>query len=146
MRQWITAKVRKWSSGGAARLLVCAIVALPSLSAHAFDLTGTWTTDELNCGKVFVKKNNKISMTRNADVFGGGFIVEGNQIRGQAKTCKITSRKEENGVLHLIASCSTDIAVLGAQELSAKIDNDNRITRIFPSFPEMGITYFRCAL
>ena len=146
MRQWVIAKVRKWSSGAIARLLVCAIFVLFSLSAYAFDLTGTWTTDELNCGKVFVKKNNKISMTRNADVFGGGFIVEGNQIRGQAKRCKITGRKEEGSVLHLIASCTTDIAVLGTQELTAKIDNDNRITRIFPSFPEMGITYFRCRL
>jgi hypothetical protein len=44
----------------------------------------------------------------------------------------------------LIASCSTDIAVLGSQEISAKIDNDDRITRIFPAFPEMGTTYFRC--
>lgn len=130
----------------AARLLLGAIFVLFSLSAQAFDLTGSWTTDDSNCGKVFAKKNNKISMTRNADVFGGGFIVEGNQIRGQAKTCKITSRKEENGVLHLIATCSTDIAIIGTQELSAKIDNDNRITRIFPSFPEMATTYFRCAL
>jgi hypothetical protein len=115
-------------------------------SAYAFDLTGTWTTDELNCGKVFIRqKNNKISLTRNADAFGGGFIVEGNQIRGPSKTCKITNRKEERGVLHLIASCSTDVAVLGTQELSARIDNDNRITRIFPSFPEMATSYFRCA-
>ncbi len=133
-------------SGAAARLLVCAIFILCSVSAHAFDLTGNWTTDERNCDKVFVKKNNKVSMARNADVFGGGFIVEGNQIRGQASTCKITSRKEENGVLHLIAECSTDVAVLGTQELSAKINNDNQMTRIFPWFPEMGATYFRCVL
>jgi hypothetical protein len=128
----------------AARMLLCVISMVFSLSAYAFDLNGTWTTDESNCNKVFVKKNNKISMTRNSDIFGGGFIVEGNQIRGQAKTCKLTSRKEEGGVLHLIASCSTDIAVLGTQEVSAKIESEDRIFRIFPSFPEMGTTYFRC--
>jgi hypothetical protein len=134
-------------SGAAIRLLVCVgFFELFGFSAYAFNLTGTWTTDHLNCEKVFVKKNGKISMTRNADVFGGGFIVEGNQIRGQSKTCKITSSKEENGVLHLIASCATEIAVLGAQELSAKIDNDNQITRIFPSFPEFATAYFRCPL
>jgi hypothetical protein len=65
-------------------------------------------------------------------------------MRGQAKTCKITSRKEEAGVLHLIASCSTDIAVLGTQEVSAKIDSEDKITRIYPSFPEMGISFYRC--
>jgi hypothetical protein len=113
-------------------------------SANAFDLNGNWTADDRNCDKVFVKKNNKISMTRNSGVFGGGFIVEGNQIRGQAKTCKITSHKEEGGVLHLVAVCSTDIAVLGTQQVDAKIDSDDKITRLYPSFPEMGISFYRC--
>ena len=130
----------------ATRMLFCAFCLVFSFSANAFELNGAWTADASNCGKVFVKKSNRISMTRNSDVFGGGFIVEGNKIRGQARTCKITGRKEEGGVLHLIASCTTDIAVLGAQELSAKIDNDNQLTRIFPSFPEMGISYYRCKL
>jgi hypothetical protein len=128
------------------RMLFSAICIVFSFSANAFDLNGTWTADDRNCNKVFVKKNNKISMTRNSDVFGGGFIVEGNQMRGQAKTCKITSRKEESGVLHLIASCSTDIAVLGTQEVDAKIDSDDKITRIYPSFPDMGTPFYRCKL
>jgi len=85
-------------------------------------------------------------MTRNSGVFGGGFIVEGNQIRGQAKTCKITSHKEEGGVLHLVAVCSTDIAVLGTQQVDAKIDSDDKITRLYPSFPEMGISFYRCKI
>jgi len=127
-------------------MLFSAICIVFSFSANAFDLNGTWTGDDRNCNKVFVKKNNKISMTRNSDVFGGGFIVEGDQMRGQAKTCKITSRKEENGVLHLIASCSTDIAVLGTQQVDAKIDSDDKITRIYPSYPEMGTPFYRCKL
>jgi len=130
----------------AARMLVCAICTICSFSASAFDLSGAWTADATNCDKVFIKKNNRIVMTRNSGVFGGGFIVEGNQIRGQAKTCKITSRKEEGGVLRLIASCSTDIAILGPEEVSAKIDSDNQLTRIFPSFPESGISFYRCKL
>ncbi len=129
-----------------ARIFVCAICTVFSFSASAFDLNGAWTGDESNCNKVFVKKNNKISMTRNSDVFGGGFIVEGSKMRGQAKTCKITGRKEEGSILHLIASCTTDIAVLGTQEVSAKINSDNQITRIYPSFPEMGISFYRCRL
>ena len=130
----------------AVRALFCVVCIFFSFSANAFDLDGAWTADDSNCGKVFVKKNDKISMTRNADVFGGGFIIEKNQMRGQAKTCKITGRKEEGGVLHVIASCSTDIAVLGTQEMSAKIESDNRITRIYPSFPEMATTFYRCKL
>jgi hypothetical protein len=133
-------------AGSVTRIIFVTLGMVISFAASAFDLNGAWTTDDSNCAKVFVTKNNKLTMTRNSDVFGGGFIVEGNQIRGQAKTCKITSRKEEGGVLHLIASCTTDIAVLGTQEVSAKIESDNEIFRIYPSFPEMGTKYFRCKL
>jgi hypothetical protein len=93
-----------------------------------------------------VKKNNKLTMPRNSDAFGSGFIVEGNQLRGPSKACKITNRKEEGGVLQLVASCTTDIAVLGTQEVSAKIVTDNQVTRIYPSFPEMSISFYRCKL
>jgi hypothetical protein len=129
----------------AARTLFCGFV-LFSFSANAFDLDGAWTTNPENCDKVFETKNSRISFTHNSDVFGTGFIAEGDQLRGQAKSCKINNRKEENGVLYLIASCSTDIAVLGTQEVSAKMDNDNQLTRIYPSFPEMGISFYRCKL
>jgi len=53
----------------AARVLFSAICIVFSFSANAFDLNGAWTTDDSNCGKVFVKKDNKISMTRNSGVF-----------------------------------------------------------------------------
>jgi hypothetical protein len=133
-------------SGSVARGLFCVIFTLVSFSSNAFDLNGAWTTDDSNCHKIFVTKNKKVMMTRHADVHGGGFIIEGNQIRGPAKTCKITGRKEEGGVLNLIATCSTDIAVLGTQQVNIKIEGDDRLTRIFPSFPEMGTTYYRCKL
>jgi hypothetical protein len=134
-----------FKSKSAAGMLFCACF-MVSFSANAFDLNGAWTTNEENCGKIFVKKSNRITMPRNSDAFGSGFLVEGDQIRGPGKACKITNRKEEGGVLHLIASCTTDIAVLGTQEVSAKIVSDNQVTRIYPSFPEMGISFYRCKL
>ena len=130
-------------SVGVGILLFCAC-ALFSVSAIAFDLNGNWSTEPSNCDKIFEMKNNVVSFTHNAEVFGDAFIVEGDRLRGPGNICKITNRKETNGILHLIASCTTNIAALGTQELSAKIDNDNQITRIFPSFPQIGIPYFRC--
>jgi hypothetical protein len=47
-------------------------------------------------------------------------------------------------VLNLLASCSTDIALLDAQQITAKIVNDDQLTRIYPSFPEAGTSYYRC--
>jgi hypothetical protein len=121
-------------SGAVKRMLFVVGGMMVSFSANAFDLNGAWTTDASNCAKVFVTKNNRLSMTRNSDVYGGGFIVQGNDLRGQARTCKITSRKEEDGVLNLIAMCSTEIAVLGTQQLSVRIDGDDRLTRIVLRF------------
>jgi hypothetical protein len=129
----------------AAPVLFCGC-AVFSFSANAFELNGAWSTNSENCGKMFVTKNKRVSFTHNSDVFGSGFIVEGDRMRGPARVCKITNHKEEGGVLHLIASCTTDIAVLGTQEVSAKINNDDQITRIYPSFPEMGIPFYRCKL
>lgn len=127
----------------AVRLLIFVSVLLGS-SAHAFDLNGAWTTNRDSCAKIFETKNGKISFAYDSDFFGSGFIIEGNQMRGPAKTCRIINRKEEGGTLHLIASCTTDIAVLGTQEVSAKIDGDDKITRIYPEFPDMGISFYRC--
>ena len=130
-------------SKSTARMLFCAFL-LFNGSASAFDLNGAWAQDERNCDKVFVKKSNKMSMTRNSDRFGDGFIAKGNQIRGLGKTCKIINRKEEGDVLNLLASCATDIALLDAQQITARIVSDDLLTRIYPSFPETGTSYYRC--
>ena len=124
-------------------VLFCACVIFNG-SANAFDLNGAWTADDRNCAKVFIKRTDKMIMTRNSDVFGGGFVVEGNEIRGLARTCKIIGRKQEGNILNLIVSCATDIALLDAQPIAAKIEGEDRLTRIFPSFPEAGTTYYRC--
>lgn len=86
--------------GTVMRMAYCALLASWSFSANAFDLDGAWAKDAANCGKVFVKKHNRIYMTRHADAFGGGFIVEDNQIRGTLLTCKIIDRKEDSDMLH----------------------------------------------
>ena len=114
-------------------------------SAHSFELNGAWATDPSICGKIFVKQDTKLVMTSDADNYGSGFVVDGNQVRGKIATCNIKSRKEEAGLVHLITSCSTDVALQTVQ-LSFKIDSDSRITRIFPGAPEMSVTYSRCPM
>lgn len=125
--------------------VLCLSFMLSGAPAHAFDLSGAWAGDVSICQKIFVKKKNSISITRNSDVYGSGFIVEGNKIRGKIATCTIKNRKEEAGVLNLIAVCSTDIA-LSTTQFQLKIDNDNKVTRLFPGMPDLTFAYFRCAL
>src|SRR6188768_1587372 len=128
-----------------ARILVIssAVFLLFGAAARSADLNGAWANDPSVCDKIFVKQNAKVAMTKDADNYGSGFIVDGNQVRGKIANCNIKSRKEEAGLAHLITSCSTDVA-LQAVQLSFKIDSENQITRIFPGAPEMSTSYTRC--
>ena len=127
--------------------MFCASLVLFSFSASAFDLDGAWVTkDAANCSKVFWKRNNQIRMARNADTFGGGFLVDGNRIRRPFLICNIDKRTDDGDMLHLMASCSGIVDFLAPLEFDLKIEDNNKITRFFPSFPETSISYFRCKL
>jgi threonine dehydratase len=67
--------------------------------AHSFELNGAWANDPSICDKIFVKQNAKLAMTKDADNYGSGFIVEGNQVRGKIASCNIKSRKEDAGLV-----------------------------------------------
>ena len=115
-----------------------------NLPAKAFDLDGAWTMQADVCKKIFAKTENTTSFTRDAESYGSGFIVEGNSIRGQAAKCTIKARKEAGAVMHLIAVCSTGI-MIDQMQLSFKIGDDNKITRLFPGMEGFETAYFRCS-
>jgi hypothetical protein len=112
-------------------------------SAYAFDLTGAWATDAGACAKVFAKKGNTASFKRDSDMFGSGFIMDGQRIRGRMATCTVTKTKEDKDIVHMLASCATDIMYQNVQ-FSVKVLDDNKITRIFPGIDGMELTYYRC--
>ena len=126
-------------------VVLTGVLMLFGVSAHSVELNGAWASDLSVCGKIFVKQNARLVMTADADNYGSGFIIDGNQVRGKMATCNIKARKEDAGVVHLITACSTDVAIETVQ-LSFKIDSDSRITRIFPGIPEMATTYSRCPM
>lgn len=110
----------------------------------AMDLNGAWATDASVCNKVFAKKGNTIAFAPDSDQFGGGFIVEGDKVRGQLQTCTIKARKQDGNLIHLIASCASDIMASSVQ-FSAKMIDDNTIARIFPGMgDELNMKYSRC--
>jgi hypothetical protein len=89
-----------------AALLLAASVVIPG-SAVAFDLNGAWATDAENCAKVFVQ----VTFTDMSDVYGGGFIVEGDQIIGKFGRCRIKAKKDEGTAINLVAACASDITL-----------------------------------
>lgn len=120
------------------------MVLLQSVPANATDLNGAWANDSSVCDKIFQKKKNVISIKRDSDLYGSGFIVDGNQLRGKVAKCTIKSRKEEGQLVNLIAVCSTDIA-LSTVQFSLQVDGENKVTRVFPGLPEMSVSYVRCS-
>ena len=112
-------------------------------SAEAFELNGSWATASSACSQVFIKKDGAISFRQDSDQYGGGFIIEGDRIRGQMQTCTINRRKVDGNVIHLVAKCADDIMASNVQ-LSAKIIDDNTIARIFAGMPEFTLSYSRC--
>ena len=130
--------------GGKARIsLSCATCLLFGISAQADDLNGAWANDASVCGKVFVTGNASVSFTNTSDAYGIGFIIEGDRLKGKMVDCTINSRKQDGTTVHLIAACSTDVA-LSPTQFTLRIEGDNKITRVFPGIPEMDIAYFRC--
>lgn len=114
-----------------------------ALPVGAFDLTGAWVTDLDACGKVFSGSGGKASLRRDADMFGSGFVIDGKRIRGRTASCTINKTQEKDGITHMLASCATDIMMQNVQ-FSVKVEDDNKITRIFPGIDGMNLTYYRC--
>lgn len=110
----------------------------------AADIQGAWATDTGACSKIFHKTGDRISFTKDADLHGSGFIVDGNRLRGKMASCNITRRKQDGSVLNLIANCSTEIAI-ETMQLSLKFIDDNKVSRLFPGMPDMEVTYQRCS-
>jgi hypothetical protein len=127
-------------------LLASALVvfALPlAENASAFDLTGAWAGDAENCAKVFGRKGGQIIFTENSDVYGSGFIVDGDQIVGKYARCRIKARKVDGQNINLIAACASDI-MLSSVQLSAKEIDADTLLRLFPGMEGMEIKYYRC--
>jgi hypothetical protein len=122
--------------------LLGAALALPA-PARAFELSGAWTTEGDLCNRLFVKKGNGLAFAELSDLFGSGFIVEGNKIKGKAARCTITSRKQEGDALELAAACATSIVVHN-ERFELKVVDDDHFTRLFSDIPGMTLRYTRC--
>jgi hypothetical protein len=125
--------------------VVCAAtIMLLGGPGQATDLNGVWASDKGVCDKVFLIKGGKASFQRDADLHGSGFIIDGQRIRGRTATCKILRTKTEQALVHMIASCATDVMLSNIQ-LSVRVLEHDKINRIFPGLEDMEVPFYRCA-
>ena len=110
---------------------------------HAADINGVWASDVGVCNKVFTKKAGRVSFAKDADIHGSGFILDGSSVRGKLANCKIKTRKQDGDLVHLVATCATDV-MLDNMELTLKVIDDNKVARVFAGLPELETLYYRC--
>ena len=113
--------------------------------AVAFDLSGAWASERDLCGQVFSKKGSTLEFAELSDLYGSGFIVNGNRIRGKAAQCTITSQKQDGDNLELSAACASSIMNQNVK-FNLKIIDDNNINRSFPEISGMTLKYSRCPM
>ena len=113
---------------------------LPVFHAFAADLNGAWASDPNVCSQIFVKKNNRISMADHSDLYGNGFIVQGDQFTDSFTACHIKERKVDDNTVRLVADCSTPSGRF-TDQIVLRIDDNNRVTRISAG---TRLAYFRC--
>ncbi len=124
--------------------LAASLIALCTCSAaSAFDLTGAWASDPNACGKIFAKNGKSFAFTKNSDVYGSGFIADGDQLRGRSGRCRVTSRKESGDTINLLAACASDVMLSNVQ-FSLVVKDDNTIVRQFPGMEGITVQYKRC--
>ncbi len=132
---------RAFRLAGAAVMLGSSIFSVAE--ARAIDLTGAWAGHEDLCSQVFTKKDGKVTYAEFSELFGSGFIIDGDRIRGRAGTCTIKSRKQEGDSLELSAACASSIMTQDVR-FSLKIIDDNTISRSFAEISGMTLNYTRC--
>ncbi len=111
--------------------------------ADALDLNGAWASAADQCAKVFARQGGRLGFAEMSDVYGGGFIIDGDQIIGKFARCRIKARKDDGMNVNLIAACATDI-MLSSVQFSLKELDANTVARLFPGIEEMEIRYHRC--
>ena len=116
-----------------------------STSAFAFDLSGAWASEPDFCAQVFTKKGSALGFAELSDLYGSGFIVNGNAIRGKSVQCTIKGSKQDGDATVLSASCATSIMVSDFQ-FRYKVIDDNTLIREFPDIKDMSLRYSRCSL
>jgi hypothetical protein len=135
-----------WRVGFGAAMVSGSFLGSPG-SAWPTDLIGAWATNADQCKNVFVRKGktSEIGFAPLSEMHGSGFIVEPDRLVGRFAKCRIKTKKEEGQSVNIVAGCATDIMLSNVQ-FDLKVDDENKITRLFPGIEDMAISYYRCSM
>ncbi|HYV69556.1 MAG TPA: hypothetical protein VE970_05545 [Pseudolabrys sp.] len=126
------------------RLMIAAIFSpLFALQVYGADLNGAWANDPNVCSQIFVRKDDKISMTDHSELYGTGFIIEDDKFADKLATCRIKDRKIDGSTIRVTADCPMETGRF-TEEFIFRIDDNDRVTRFPKGMRATGLAYFRC--
>ncbi len=118
-----------------------------SAAAHAGEtvkiLQGAWAQSGLSCSQVFANDGGKVSLRKLDDFNVGGFIIEGDKIRGQSQSCVVSHAKQRGSKISLMMQCQ-DSVMAATQDVHLQVQKDGSLTRKFNNFNEFTQNYKRC--
>ena len=126
-------------------VMLLGVGALLPGEARAFEQRLEQATQSDLCKLVFTKKGNQVVFAELSDLYGSGFIINGNRIKGKAAQCTIKSRKQEGDDLELSSACASSIMTSNVK-FNLRIIDDNNISRLIPEVPGMSLKYTRCSI
>jgi hypothetical protein len=119
------------------------VAAVPARAEDLPDLQGGWIDSMLTCADVFNSSNGKLVL-RNDDGFNvGGFIVEGNRIKGQARGCTVDRSRRKGSTITMLMSCK-DSVLASTQEITLRLNKNGTVTRTLSGFKDFSQTFKRC--
>ena len=127
---------------------VLAVIAGKSIGlADSLDarLLGAWTTSQADCSKLFVRKGGALFFRQPIDKFAQAEIIEPQQIRAPASSCRVQRVSHANGVVRLTTQCSDSISYT-EQTAEIKFMSGGEISYSPTSDPSLNATLIKCAL
>ena len=86
-------------------------------------------------------QGKRVTLTSLSDLYGGGFIIDGDRVRGKIVRCRIDSKKEDGSTIHLNVACTTEVAT--EKIAFDKDDLYDEAARIVVSAGQPSISYLQ---
>jgi hypothetical protein len=108
-------------------------------------LLGAWTTSQADCSKLFVRKGGALFYRQPVDKFAQAEIIEPQQIRAPARTCRVQRVSHANEVVKLTAQCGDSISDT-EETAEIKFMSGGEISHSPTGDPSVNTTLIKCAM
>jgi|SRR5208337_4176642 len=109
-------------------------------------LVGAWTTSQADCSRLFVRSSGGLAYRQPVDKFAQAAIIEPQQIRTPASTCRVQHVAHAKGVVKISVECNDSISY-ATLTVQIKVTSGGEIVyNPTGDDPALATTLLRCAM